>query len=94
MSDECSRVHINVTGRVQGVFYRISTQKIATLYTLKGYVKNNPDRSVEIVAEGKEHMLQKLVEWSYNGSDMCNVDNVDVSWHEPTKQFQSFEIRY
>ena len=94
MSDECSRVHINVTGRVQGVFYRTSTQKVARSYTLKGYVKNNPDRSVEIVAEGKEHMLQKLVEWTYKGSDMCQVDCVDVSWHEPTKQFQSFDIKY
>ncbi|MDP6476716.1 MAG: acylphosphatase, partial [Nitrospinaceae bacterium] len=62
-----SAVHIIVHGRVQGVFFRASTQTRALELSLVGWVRNLPDSSVEIHAEGDRENLELLIEWCRQG---------------------------
>ena len=55
-------VHIIITGRVQGVFFRYSTNKVGNKLGLKGLVRNLPDGNVEVVAEGDEDKLKEMVD--------------------------------
>ena len=59
------RLHYNlkVIGRVQGVFFRVSTQKEAIRLGIRGFVRNEPDGSVYIEAEGDRFELEQLLDW-------------------------------
>jgi acylphosphatase len=65
-----------VTGRVQGVFFRDSTREKAVKLGLTGYANNMPDGSVEVVACGMSHALDKLGEWLQSGPPMASVKSV------------------
>ncbi|MBI4388390.1 MAG: acylphosphatase [Candidatus Omnitrophica bacterium] len=88
------RVYLIITGRVQGVCYRSIACQKATELQLAGYVKNRPDGSVELVAEGVATQLQELVKWCKKGPQGAIVTDVEVSWASSTGQFQGFEIKY
>lgn len=88
------RVIIKVYGDVQGVFYRANTQVKAQEFDLKGWVCNEPDGTVKIVAEGKKENLKKLVDWCYNGVRYAKVEKIDVQWQEAKGEFEKFEIKY
>lgn len=85
-------LNITVTGKVQGVFYRNSTQKKGTELGLSGYVMNKGDGSVFIEAEGEEESLQKLVEWCHIGPLLAKVIAVDVE-ESTVIGFESFVVR-
>jgi len=87
------RVHLFVAGRVQGVFFRAYTQARARELGLVGYVRNLPDGRVEIVAEGEEEALRKLVSFSHQGPPLAQVTGVKERWEPPTGEFADFEIR-
>ncbi len=91
MSDAAA-VHMFVHGRVQGVFYRASTQKMAEGLGLTGWVKNCRDGSVEIRAEGNKEKLEELVAWCRQGPPSAAVSNMDLSWIE-AEGLSSFDIR-
>ncbi len=91
---ELSRIHLFVSGRVQGVFFRAHTKEVAQNLGLVGWVKNLDDGRVEIVAEGKETELQKLIDWSWQGPPGSRVDDVEIIYEEPTNEFRNFEIKY
>ncbi|MBQ4819681.1 acylphosphatase [Aquimarina sp. MMG016] len=85
--------NIKATGKVQGVWYRQSTLQKATELNLKGFVKNVPDGSVYIEAEGTEDQLQNLLDWCKEGPQFAMVQ--DVSFKEDKiKSFTDFEILY
>lgn len=88
------RVHIIVSGRVQGVFFRHNTNIVANKLGLKGYVKNLYDGSLEIVAEGPEDKLKELISFCSKGPLGASVDNVKVSYEKPKNEFDSFSVRY
>ncbi len=88
------RAHIFVSGRVQGVFYRATTQEVARRLRLRGWVRNLPDGRVEIVAEGPEDALKALIDWCWEGSPLARVEDVKVIWEEPTGEFEDFVVRY
>jgi len=93
MSSEIKRIEINVFGRVQKVFFRNSATRKAKGLNLNGWVKNEPDGSVKIVAEGEEENLNKLIDWSKRGSLLAKVDKIEVKWEEGKNEFDKFEIR-
>ena len=72
--DTCIRCR--VFGKVQGVFFRASTQKIATELGLVGYAKNRPDGSVEVLACGDKQALESLNEWLWVGPAYAKVIDV------------------
>lgn len=88
------RTEIKVTGLVQGVGFRYYTQDKAQSLNISGYVRNDPDGSVKIVAEGEEDNLKELASWCYNGVRWARVEEVKVDWLEPTGEFKEFEIRF
>ena len=87
-----TRVHLFVSGRVQGVFFRVDTQREARSLGLVGWVRNLPDGRVEIVAQGDADAVRALVEWSYLGPVRAEVASVDISWEE-THPIDGFSIR-
>ena len=86
-------VHLVVSGRVQGVFFRDNTRRKAIELGLKGYAKNLPDGNVEVVAEGKEDKLKELIEFIKNGPGISRVENIQITHKEP-ENFKNFEIRH
>jgi len=90
MSD--TAVHLKVEGRVQGVFFRANTQKVANDLGVAGWVRNLDDGSVEIHAEGGRDKLESLIEWCRRGPAMASVKNVDVDWTS-AEGLHSFDVR-
>jgi len=76
-----------VTGRVQGVCFRLSTREQADLYRLTGWVRNLQDGRVEVMAFGDEQQLDNLKQWLKSGPAMARVLDVESE----TVAFQEFE---
>jgi acylphosphatase len=72
-----------VTGRVQGVFFRAEARDRASSLDLAGWVRNNPDGSVEAVFEGDQERVESMVEWCRRGPAHAQVDDVQVAWEDP-----------
>ncbi|MGB3586823.1 MAG: acylphosphatase [Tunicatimonas sp.] len=83
---------IKVIGKVQGVFFRASTQEKAQSLKIKGWVRNEPDGSVRIQAEGNVEALRELTTWCNNGSNRAQVQQVVVDEIEE-EGFSEFQIR-
>ena len=88
------RIRAVVTGRVQGVWYRAHTQQQAMALGLEGYVRNLPDGTVEIVAQGTEERIDALLDWARVGPPRARVDEVRVSPWTQDDELESFEVRY
>ena len=88
------RVRAVVRGRVQGVSFRYYTQQQAQDLGLVGYVRNLWDRSVEVVAEGPDANLRRLLAWLHVGPNLAHVTGVEVQWQVATGTFNDFEVRF
>ena len=71
-------ISINVSGNVQGVFFRASTKDVADKLGIKGFVRNEKDGSVYIEAEGEEERINQFVNWCQHGPPHAIVENVIV----------------
>jgi len=71
--------NIIVYGTVQGVWFRDSTLREAQRHSIKGFVRNEPDGSVYIEAEGEPDKIDELVKWCHFGPERAVVANVDIS---------------
>ncbi len=87
------QVHLIISGRVQGVFYRASCQDVAVKYGLNGWVKNLPDGKVEVLVQGEKDKIEKLIEWCKKGPPNADVSGVEVQWEEVTEVFNGFGIK-
>ncbi len=85
---------IKIYGLVQGVYFRSSTKIQAKLLNITGYVKNNWNGTVEILACGEEENLKKLIAWASHGPANARVDKVKIKWQKPSGNFLDFEIKY
>ena len=88
------RLHIYVSGIVQGVFFRQSTLTKAKEFGIYGWVKNLRDGGVEIVCEGDEESLKKMAIWCKKGPDGAFVSGADVQWEDFKNEFKKFQINY
>jgi acylphosphatase len=86
------RVQVIVRGRVTGVFFRAATQREARRLGVTGWVKNRPDGSIEVVAEGEEDAIKEIISWAHHGPSAARVDGVDVRWRGYTGEFSDFRI--
>ncbi len=89
-----ARAHVTVSGKVQGVFFRMNTQKTARDKDVSGWVRNKRDGTVEAVFEGKKDAVSSAVQWCSQGPPGSKVDNVDVEWEPYKGEFTEFSIRY
>lgn len=87
-----AQVHLLISGRVQGVFYRMHAHKKATQLQLTGWVRNVPDGRVEIFAEGPDYKLEELVAWCQEGPPAASVENVEEKWLGGEQEYADFRI--
>ena len=88
------RLRVNVRGRVQGVSFRYYTLSEAQRLDLTGWVRNESDGSVTVVAEGAESDLGELLEFLHRGPRAARVDDLSLNWSSPNQEFGSFGIRW
>lgn len=84
------RVHVFVSGRVQGVFFRQNTKRQADSLGVKGWVRNLPDGRVEAVFEGEKSAVKALVDYCHRGPSSARVDNVEVNYEDYKGEFSDF----
>jgi acylphosphatase len=82
-----------VSGKVQGVRYRDYVQVSATELGICGYVENNEDGTVSVIAQGLPDVLKNFVEYLHEGSLLSKVDGVAIEWGTVQRQFDDFSIR-
>jgi acylphosphatase len=82
---------IIVKGKVHGVFFRASTKHTADHLGIRGEVKNLPDGSVWIVAEGEEHAMEAFIAWCRQGPPLAHVTDVTVTAGE-LQHFEGFKV--
>lgn len=87
------RIELKIYGDVQGVFYRGQICEIAENLGLIGYVKNESDGTVKIIAEGEENVLKKLIEGCYT-IPSARIEKIDINWKEAIGEFKKFSIKY
>ena len=88
------RVRLFISGVVQGVSYRASTQEQARPRGIVGWVKNLEDGRVEALAQGSKDRVTELIDWCRKGPPAAKVDKVDVSWEDVGDEFRAFDVRY
>lgn len=88
------QLHAIVRGRVQGVSFRFYTVGTARQHDLTGWVRNLPDGSVEVTAEGTRDQLDALLAFLREGPPDGHVTRVDVEWRSATGQFDEFTVAY
>lgn len=94
MIDSQTRVHLKITGSVQGVFYRATARETALRLGLTGWVRNRSDGSVEAVVEGDVINVNNFMEWCGKGPPGATVHAVESRREKCTGEFTGFQIRY
>jgi acylphosphatase len=88
------RLEATVAGLVQGVYFRQFTRQEANRLKLVGWVANQPDGTVRVVAEGEEAILRLLVDSLHRGPSAARVERVEIIWTAATGEFSDFRVRY
>ncbi|MFX0145561.1 MAG: acylphosphatase [Candidatus Hodarchaeota archaeon] len=89
-----SRIKIKVFGHVHGVFFRYTTKKVAQKLGLTGYVKNMPNGTVYIEAEGPQQKINELLEFSKQGPKHAQVQKVEYEFATPSNEFKEFDYEF
>ena len=92
MTDK-TRVHLFISGRVQGVLFRDYTKNAAKEFGIFGFVRNLLDGRVEIVCEGEKEKVEQFIERCKQGSPLSKVENVEASFEEHKGEFKDFSVR-
>lgn len=91
---DARRLHILYKGRVQGVGFRYTAEKIALDAGLTGWVRNLPDGDVELLAEGAEKTLQTLIEQIQASPVGRHIKKAIVDWQECRDEFDDFRVEF
>jgi acylphosphatase len=86
-------VHVIISGRVQGVWFRASTKMKAEQLGIKGWVRNAREGYVEAVFEGEEKLIEEMIKWCHVGPPYAKVTNVALKNQKPTNGFKNFSIK-
>jgi len=87
-------VHVLISGKVQGVWFRATTKQQAEQRKVSGWVRNTSDGKVEAVFQGEVDAVDDLIAWCHQGSSMSDVSDVMVESMDDDKAFDGFDIRY
>ncbi len=88
------RIHVIISGRVQGVWFRAGTRDKAQQLGLKGWVKNIQDGNVEAVFDGEEKLVKEMIEWCHHGPPLAEVENVEAKKEQSSDDFDDFYIKH
>lgn len=83
-----------IRGHVQGVFFRAYTRDKARQLSLAGWVRNNPDGTVECQAQGTEQSISEFISFLHEGSPSSRIDAVEIHKVMPDPSLKRFEITY
>ena len=92
--EEIAEARVVVSGRVQGVWFRGFTQRVASDEGVRGWVRNLPDRRVEAVLQGRRAAVERVVGFLREGPPGASVTGIAVTWGPPSEEFHGFHIRY
>lgn len=92
LSHPPQRFQATVSGRVQGVNFRYYTRQTALRHGLTGWVRNRPDGTVSVLAEGDEAALRVLLAWLHDGPPSAMVERVEARWEDASGEFRTFSI--
>ena len=87
------RVHIVVSGRVQGVLYRAGARQKARELGITGWTHNLIDGRVELMAEGEQEKVEQFAEWCRQGPPLAKVENVEIEYEDSKGDLEDFEVR-
>lgn len=87
------RCCIYVSGRVQGVSFRSFTKEHAETLGLGGFVKNLEDGRVEVIVEGREDKIERLIEKIKQGPPRAKIDDISITWEEARGDFRGFDAK-
>lgn len=87
-------VHVLISGKVQGVWFRATMKQEAEKRSIVGWVRNTVDGKVEAVIQGDDYHVEDMIKWCYSGSSLSRVDDVQVSSLDNTEHYQGFKVRY
>lgn len=88
------QVRAIIHGRVQGVYYRATVQTHARQLGLRGFARNLPDGTVEVVAAGREEDLRALIAFLHQGPTLARVSRVEVDERDTRPLGTTFEIQF
>ena len=88
------RAHAIISGRVQGVFFRMETKQAADGFGVFGWVKNRRDGTVEAMFEGDQDRVAAVLEWCKEGPGHAQVSGVKVDWQDYAGEFSGFDVTY
>ena len=88
------RMHILISGYVQGVGFRYYVQEKAQKLNVLGWVKNNLEGSVEVDAQGEEHNIDAFIDLCGKGPPLSRVKDVKMHEEPVTKEFHEFTVRF
>jgi len=88
------RAHAIISGRVQGVFFRMETKRAADRFGVSGWVRNRRDGTVEAVFEGDRDRVDAVLEWCSEGPAHAQVSGVNVDWDEYAGEFNGFDVTF
>jgi len=91
---EVVQARVVVAGRVQGVWFRGNTQRVAAAAGVRGWVRNLPDRRVEAVLQGDRAAVDRVIDFLREGPPGAKVTGITVSWETSSEVFRGFDIRY
>lgn len=86
------RAAVVIRGRVQGVWFRQSTKQTADRFAVTGWVRNNPDLSVQAVFEGQRAAVQAVLDWCQCGPEQAQVEKVQIEWQAASGQYRDFRV--
>ena len=89
-----ARIHLLISGDVQGGFFRANTRRTASEIGVTGWVRNLPSGMVEIVAEGRKPQLDRLIEFCSRGPEGAKVYDIVIEWEKFKSEFKSFDVRF
>jgi len=89
-----ARLHVWVSGRVQGVFFRDSTRRAVQDLALAGWVRNLPDGRVEAVFQGEKGECERALEYVREGPPAARIDHVETQWEDDEEGLSDFRVRY
>lgn len=89
-----TRAHVFITGRVQGVFFRLETKRKADQHGVKGWIRNLWDGRVEAMFEGEKDAVEKMIAFCRHGPSGAKVTNFKLTWESYQGTFEMFKLRF
>jgi acylphosphatase len=83
---------ISVSGRVQGVYFRVSAKQKALNLGVRGFVQNESEGTVSVEVEGEPNAVEQMVSWCKKGPGLARVKAIEVT-ELPARNFVSFDIK-